>query len=924
MRSVFFKAVWCEILAWFGSSIMVAAPGPGNLDSSFGGTGMVQLGFGRAYDFGQAVALQSDGKIVVGGVREDTGQVLLLRLGTNNLPDPTFGSGGVAAVTPPHTPSVEPFALQPELAVAVQPDGKIVVAGSMFAQSGFTENPDRDFLLLRFKPDGSLDSSFGNNGIVSRDFGYDDICSAMVLQSDGKIVTAGTGTTYIGGFPANLYALLARFDTNGNPDLSFGSGGAVVQTNESAAYALALDGDGNIFLGGYLSGAGGGNGVFRFTADGALDTSFGASGRVIISGAGRISAVAIQPGGILVSQPEMILAAGIGSGNAVVARMSLSGALDTSFNGTGVVSHRITSGSPIITGLASVISAFFPRRVIKIVISGYDYNSSDGFMAARFNNDGSLDTTFGNGGVVLTPLSGSGYDKAYGLAIQSGARILLAGTSQLEPCESDFALVSYNWSDGSLNTNFNGTGILVTDVGNRQAEAKTTAVQSDGKMVAAGYFVTGCGNGNGVALCRFNPDGTLDPGFGSGGKVTATIGPGSSEADAMIIQPDGKIVIAGNAEDGNNYSSMVARFLANGALDNSFGTGGSVITLSGTNGSSANALALQPDGKILVGAQVSVNANDMAIIRYNPDGSLDTNWNGTGKVFTAIGSQRDQLSAVAVQTDGKVIGAGYSSFAGSDKFMMFRCNTNGTLDSTFGSFGRVVTQVGSAGVDLAYAMAFQPDRKIILAGLSFAGTFPTYEGYVAVVRYNPDGTLDAGFGSNGKTTIAIGFASDYAQAVAVQSDGKIVTGCRSQNGPLYKFAVARFSSNGTLDSGYGLGGVNHFDFGSGADENANGMAMDSLGRITMVGGAGNVFGILRVTSDPFLRINSITHLANGHMALAGIGVPDGSHTLLKATTLNGSNFNALAPVSADASGNWQYEDATALSDAVRFYRLSFP
>src|SRR6266852_4590856 len=110
MRSVFFKVVWCAILPWFGSSIMVAAAGPGNLDSSFGGTGMVQLGFGRAYDIGQAVAVQSDGKIVVGGLRQDTGQILLLRLGTNNLPDPTFGSGGVAAVTPPHSPSVHAFA----------------------------------------------------------------------------------------------------------------------------------------------------------------------------------------------------------------------------------------------------------------------------------------------------------------------------------------------------------------------------------------------------------------------------------------------------------------------------------------------------------------------------------------------------------------------------------------------------------------------------------------------------------------------------------------------------------------------------------------------------------------------------------------------------------------------------------------------
>src|SRR6266571_6063018 len=126
MRSVFFKVVWCAILPSFGSDIMVAAAGPGNLDSSFADTGMVQLGFGRAYDLGQAVAVQSDGKIVMAGVREDTGQVLLLRLGTNNLPDPTFGSGGVAAVTPPRPPLSRPNGA---MAVAVQADGKIVVAG---------------------------------------------------------------------------------------------------------------------------------------------------------------------------------------------------------------------------------------------------------------------------------------------------------------------------------------------------------------------------------------------------------------------------------------------------------------------------------------------------------------------------------------------------------------------------------------------------------------------------------------------------------------------------------------------------------------------------------------------------------------------------------------------------------------------------
>jgi len=170
MRSVFLKLVWCAIVPWFGSSIMVAAAGPGNLDSSFAGTAWLQLGFGRAYDIGQAVAVQSDGKIVVAGVRLDTQQVLLLRLGANNLPDPSFGSGGVAAVTPPHPPSADAFALQPKVAVAIQRTEKLWLPAACSRNRASPRTQTAISCCCGLTPMGPWIVLFGNNGIVSRDF----------------------------------------------------------------------------------------------------------------------------------------------------------------------------------------------------------------------------------------------------------------------------------------------------------------------------------------------------------------------------------------------------------------------------------------------------------------------------------------------------------------------------------------------------------------------------------------------------------------------------------------------------------------------------------------------------------------------------------------------------------------------------------
>jgi len=895
--------VWIETLTGHAA--------PGDLDTSFAGTGMRRVGFGHSFEEGRAVALTADGKILMAGNGQSQ-SIVLGRFDTNNLLDATFGDNGRVEIPLPNYGTIS--------TMAIQPDGKIVLGGNIF--KGTYGN--YDYLLIRCNADGSLDNSFGGgDGIVTTEFNsYRDECYSLVIQPDGKIVAAGRETVPGQGVPSD-HLSMARYNTDGSLDNAFGSGGLVIQTFASGynswANAIVQEGDGKLLVGGFLNTFA----VLRYTTNGTLDASFGSGGVVTCPGY-QAQAITIQPAGIIFNDTAMIVAAGVGSINnqnqAIVVRMDFSGVLDTAFNGTGVASTPL----PYNLQVTGVVAFNFFRSPKKIVISGtYSQaaSASSDFFVAKFNYNGSLDTTFGGGGLVVTDLGGSDY--AYGLVVQPGTKLLLAGTTSSDYYNPDFALARYNYSDGSLDTNFNGNGILVQDLGNREAQALGTAIQSDGKIVVAGKC--DLGNGTAVALCRFSPSGDLDPSFGVGGKLISTIGDGISEADAVAIQPDGKIIVAGDTYGSNPQAFMLARFLPTGILDPFFGTNGVVVTTVGTNGSSATAIALQSDGKILVGGHGSSGADDdFAVVRYTTNGILDTSWNGTGKVLTGIGPGDDSLYSLKIQTDGKIIAAGGSTFpASTAKITMVRYNSNGTLDNSFGSFGRVATQVGSGGLDIATAMALQSDGKIVLAGLTASASL--IDADVAVLRYNTNGTLDVTFDGDGKATTSIGLAYDYAMSIAIQADDKILTGCLTQIGSHYKFGATRFLPNGSLDADYGFSGVTYFDFGTGGDESLRAMALDAAGRAVMVGEAGGIFGILRVlNSNPILQITSITALPNGHKLLNGIGIPNSTHTLQQTPTLNPANFTSMAPVTADSSGNWQFEDTTASIASSRFYRLSFP
>jgi len=389
---------------------------------------------------------------------------------------------------------------------------------------------------------------------------------------------------------------------------------------------------------------------------------------------------------------------------------------------------------------------------------------------------GTLDTSFGTGSKVTTDFAGSG-DGAGAIAVQPDGKLVAAGAATIN-WQVDFALARYN-SDGTLDTSFGTDGRVTTDFGGRWEGASSVALQGDGKIVVAGGSVIFYDN---FALARYNSDGTLDTTFGSGGKVITDFGEVSSQAYSVVVQPDGKIVAAGYANIDGEEDFALVRYNANGTLDATFGAGGRVTTdfghlEQGFSYAFGFSLAVQPNGKIVVAGQALTGAGfDVALARYESDGTLDDTFGTGGKVLTDFGGRNDLASSVAVLPDGNIVVAGQASVARGLGFALARYNSSGTLDDSFGAGGIVTTDFGllDQGFSVAYAasLAVQPDGRMVAAGRAYVnGGF-----HSGLARYNSDGTLDVGFGTGGKVTADFQGPDDYDQFsfVVVQPDGKVV------------------------------------------------------------------------------------------------------------------------------------------------------
>ena len=375
----------------------------------------------------------------------------------------------------------------------------------------------------------------------------------------------------------------------------------------------------------------------------------------------------------------------------------------------------------------------------KILVAGSSNDGSgDNFLLARFNADGTLDTSFGSGlGYVITDFD-SDADLGTEVNVQSDGKIVVSGAARVGGI-FQFAIARYN-TDGSIDTTYGDSGRVVTDIGGLDSRSNGMAIQSDGKVVVTG-FANIAGNRN-FAVARYNTDGTLDTSFGGGdGFLDIDVAGRFDISYETIIQPDGKILIGGWSQDADGIDFTVARLNTDGTLDSSFGGGDGIATTPiGTATDWATGMTLQADGRIvLTGYSQTGTDRDIAVVRYNADGSLDTSFGGgDGIVVTSLGTGLDQAYQVATQSDGKLIVVGQTASA----TVVLRYNTDGTLDSTFADSG--VHELDLAdGDESARGVSIDPDDKIVVFGQAMLDA----NQQLTLVRLNADGSPDTGFDS---------------------------------------------------------------------------------------------------------------------------------------------------------------------------------
>ena len=879
----------------------------GSLDTTFGtgGTGKIltPVGAGTSNDFGNSVTVQADGKIVVAGYGASSqagNDFAVVRYTANGTLDTTFGTGG-KIVTPIGAGTSNDYAYS----VTVQADGKIIVAGQ-----GFGIGTSNDFAVVRYTANGTLDTTFGPGGtgkILTPVGTGADTVKSVIVQADGKIVVAGYGQ----GSGTGYDFAVVRYNADGSLDTTFGLqsslGGTVAFTENGAA--VILDSDVTLSdaeLDALQSGAGDYAGAtLTLARQGGADASdtfgFGAStftvsGNDLLDTNGTVFATFTDTAGTLtvtftgtnVATSDLAEAVAravtyANTSDAPASSVTLAWTFsdgntgaqgpDGAATATGTTTVTITAANdvPLLTGTQATLlagtedTAFTVRAVdllqgfadpedTTLVLSNLSVDhgtivgdGAGGYTvtpAANYSGQITISYSVGDGvastpatlstviaplndapsfsgvgtGVVLTPVgAGTSTDTGRSVTVQADGKIVVAGVGTGIGTGTDFAVVRYN-ADGSLDTTFGTGGKILTPIGTGTAAnaGYSVTVQADGKIVVAGY---GSGNATGTdfAVVRYNTDGSLDTGFGTGGKIVTPVGTTTSSdtGRSVTIQADGKIVVAGQGQ-GSGTDIAVVRYNADGSLDTTFGTGGKILTPVGTGTGTSNdagyGVTVQADGKIVVaGFGVdSGTSNDFAVVRYNANGTLDTGFgpNGTGKILTPVGTgtSNDYGQSVVIQADGKIVVVGYGAGSGGTDFAVVRYNVNGSLDTTFGTdgTGKILTPVGADRLsDIAQSVTVQADGKIVVAGY---GTGTGGQDF-AVVRYNANGSLDAGFGTGGKILTPVGTdtSSDLAYSVTVQADGKIVvTGYGQGSGTGTDVAVVRYNADGSLDTTFGL------------------------------------------------------------------------------------------------------------------------
>ncbi len=763
-----------------GSDPDGGVPPVSGLDPTFGGDGVVTVGFEGGIAGLMRVARQSDGKIVaVGGTKES---VLIVRALSDGSLDPDFGDDGVVQL-PFGVPT---NGVQVGFGCVIQPDDAIVVAAPVLGTYGSLMGVG---VVARLTPDGSLDSTFGSGGYMVSDTGT--TATSLALADSGAIYVGGAGS-------------VTRLLSDGTVDTTFGDDTQVAPTL-GRILELAVLPDQSVL-------AVGNRHIARLTSAGALDASFGVDGIVEVPSTGSgdaLYSLALADDGKFLVGGAFTPSTG-GNASMWLGRYLADGTPDTSFAGGAV-------GDPEAGGQAFGVG-FDPSG--RIVASGFTQIGEVYGRSARFDADGNLDTSFGQGGV-----GAHFYHVLFSNIVfePDGAFTAVgSGLASLGDLGSGFApVLTRTDANGNADTAFGASGEVMFRAGGSFDRAQAVAVQPDGKVLVGGWAY----DSGGVGVVRLDENGELDTTFAEEGSLLRS--DNLSYVSSLAADENGRVLVSGLSAGRDFPGFVVERYLESGELDATFGTEGVAGgLLVGDLEATGFSMTVASDGTIYLVGQTDVDetTTEFGVLALSADGDRMSSFGADGAATSAFGMGRSTGTHVALQPDGHVVVLGL----GSNQVTLVRFSASGVLDDGFGPI--VVSDATGA---LPLGLAVQPDGGIIAVAGDTAGN-------LTIMRLTSSGQPDPSFGSSGVVTETFG-GNDYyglyvSVGLAVLPDGGIALGLASarDDGLVETGMLLRYLSDGSPDLDFAPGGQQEVALGGGSTA-FHAMALDESGRLVVVG-----------------------------------------------------------------------------------------
>ena len=757
-----------EVNGFADTDILLARYLPdGQLDTSFGHQGIVTNATSSALSHVTGMLEQADGKLLVFGVHSEVSAYrkgMLVRYLPDGRLDASFADGGVL--------TLDLGSLGDQVNAAIQQsDGKIVIAGSGNNGAG------TDFALARLHDNGTLDASFGTNGVVITDAGNGEIAQALIEQN-GKLVAVGSGgsgiiimryladgsldTTLdgdgivdldvgsgldsgmsafalsngqllVGGVTGSTTSSLLRFNDDGSLDQNYALFGVHTLTSQSGVTALRALANGKILA---LSRD---SRTAQLNADGTVDTGFANNGETA-----TLSYMVEAKDAIELLDGDRVVIGRTAAGEIVLSRSQSNGALDESFDGDSGTGDGIVINQPRRVSSQTSVQTLLTQDDGKTIAIGYANNGDRDIALTRYLHDGQLDVSFGSNGVTF--LGGSGSDDTAQHAIWQGDKILVAGRM------GGYAFVARFHHDGALDSSFGNNGYRLVASGTGTVFSQLQLLP-DGRIFAVGEWRQDTDTDFFAAM--FSADGALDTGFASNGFNHYPLLGQEYARGALAVNGRFLLVGATRTNFSSSYSLRVLRINSDGAVDTSFGNNG-IMSYSLSNPSIGQVIT-DHNGKALISGS---SASDMFAMRLNSNGSVDASFGSQGIATFDVNGYSTSNHGLTEQADGKIVLAGFSiPPGGNQNFALLRLNADGTADTTFADNG--ILDIDLYSHERFFAITPQADGKLVAAG--FANSF----GQFALLRV--EGLLDSD--DDGTPDINDAFPNDPTETTDTDNDG---------------------------------------------------------------------------------------------------------------------------------------------------------